>query len=128
MIVDWPRRRPGFVFAALALILLGSLFPRGYMPVSGGDRITIVLCSAYGKQQTVTLDLGRRGKPVQHSGSSNCWGVFAGVAIAPTALPLPAPPLALAEEARPPLPVLRLAQRFHFDPNAPPQAPPPSAS
>lgn len=128
MIVDWPRRRPGLVFAALALILLGSLFPRGIMPVGDGDRITIALCSAYGEQRTVTLDLGRESAPVQHSGSSNCWGIFAGFAIAPTALPLPAPPMAWAAEAPKPPRLVSLPRRFHFDPNAPPQAPPSSAS
>jgi hypothetical protein len=128
MIVDWPRRRPGLVFAALALLLLGSLFPRGTMPVGNGGRITIALCSADGGQRSVALDLGRESKPVQHSGSANCWGVFAGFALAPTALPLPVPPAAWPEQAPRPPRLVSLPQRFHFDPNAPPQAPPLLAS
>lgn len=127
MIVDWPKRRPGLVLAALALILLGSLFPRGYMPVGGSNRVTIVLCSAYGERK-VTLDLGKKSAPVRHSGSSNCDGLFTGLAVAPTVTPMPARGTGWAPAAIPPLPRIEVARHFHFDPNAPPQAPPVSVS
>jgi hypothetical protein len=123
MIADWPGRRPGLVFAALALIALGSLFPRGYMPVNEGGQITVSLCSAYG-ERSITIDVAGKRPSRQHSGSSNCQGIFTGFAVAPTVTPL-APPSAAWPE---PTPLSRrgfaLAQRFHFDPNAPPQAPP----
>lgn len=122
-----PRRRPGILLAALALILLGSLFPRGYMPVSERGRITITLCSAYANR-TITLDLDGDSQPTQHSGSSNCPGIFTGLGIVPVVAPFPAPP---PEWILPSAFLLRsfaIARQFHFDPNAPPQAPPVSAS
>jgi len=123
MIADWPERRPGLVFAALALVLLGSLFPRGYMPVNEDGRLTVSLCSAYG-ERTITIDVGGKRAPRQHTGSSNCQGVFSGFAITPTCAPLEAPAAAWPESEPQPARALALAQRFHFDPNAPPQAPP----
>ncbi len=127
MIADWPRRRPGLVFAALALVLLGSLFPRGYMPVNDNGRLTVNLCSAYG-ERTITIEVGGDRAPRQHTGSSNCQGVFTGFAIAPTVAPLVAPALAWSEPRPEQRRAFAVASLFHFDPNAPPQAPPLAAS
>ncbi len=127
MIVEWPKRRPGLVLAALALVLLGSLFPRGYMPVGAGHRITVVLCSAHG-ERTVTLDLGEEGAPRRHVGSSNCDGVFTGFAVVPNVTPMPARGTGWLPAAVPPLPRIVAARHYRFDPNAPPQAPPASVS
>ncbi len=115
-------RRPGII-AAIALVLLGSLFPKGYMPVNDNGRITIALCSAYGAQ-SITLDLGRKSPPRQHTGSSNCQGVFTGLGLVPTATPLPLPAAAWPEPAPQSLPRFAVSRLHHFDPNAPPQAPP----
>lgn len=123
MVATWPGRRPRFVLAVMALAFLGSLFPRGYMPVNDSGRITVALCSAPGRQRMIEIDLGRKPQPRQHSGSSHCDGVFAGLAILPTAVHEVEPAL-----FRPgPVPTIaqfRLRERFHFDPNAPPRAPP----
>lgn len=125
MVTHWPRRYPGVVFALIALAFLGSLFPRGYMPVSDGGRITVTLCSAYGEQRRIEIDLGKADQPARHTGSNSCDGLVA--AIMPVAAPLVVPffywvavvPLAPRRQLVPHL--------FHFDPNAPPHAPPVSA-
>lgn len=108
---------------SLWLMLAGSLFPPGYMPVARGDTVTITLCSASGPKQ-VTLDLGRDSAPSQHSGSSNCDRIAAAGALIPEA-PRIAEPVSypLVPSERPPE---RLWQPFRsaFDPNAPPHAPP----
>ena len=123
MVANWPKRHPGLVLAAVALAVLGSLFPRGYMPVTESGRITITLCSAYGKR-TATLDLDKERAPPRHTGSTHCWGVFPAFAVTPDALPLPVPALGWTSPAPELPPTIALRHVFHFDPNAPPQAPP----
>lgn len=125
MIAEWPKRRPGLVLAALALVLLGSLFPRGYMPVGTSHRVTVVLCSASG-ERTASLDLGKKSAPRRHSGSSNCDGLFTGLAVMPTETPTPARHAGWVAARALPLPRVAVARYFHFDPNAPPHAPPTS--
>lgn len=107
----------------ILIMLLGSLFPSGYMPVNRGGQITVTLCSAYA-DRTITIDLDGDEAPASHSGSSNCQGVFAGLALAPTSTPLPVPVPEWAAAPQRPLPQATVARHFHFDPNAPPQAPP----
>jgi hypothetical protein len=108
---------------SLWLMLAGSLFPPGYMPVGRADSVTIVLCSASGPR-TVTLDLDRNSVPNQHSGSTSCDRVAALGAVLPEPPSIPEP-VSYAEPLPEP-PPSRIWQPFRsaFDPNAPPQAPP----
>ena len=116
------RHSPNLRLAlAVALMVLGSLFPRGYMPVNSGHSIVIALCSSAGSK-TVTLDFG--GKlPDHHTGSNCCDGLLPVLPQVPEFVGLPALLYGTLAPILPPdwfaTPLLAA-----FDPNAPPQAPP----
>jgi hypothetical protein len=109
--------------AALAFVLLGSVFPRGYMPLHNGNRIIIALCSG-GEAKSVSLDLGKKDDLSRHAGSAYCQGLLPAATVLPGFPPIahvtfdPAPRIFLPR-ARSAVSTITV-----FDPNAPPQAPP----
>lgn len=89
------------MLCALAAVITRALVPTGYMAVSDGDRISVILC---GSGHAAALDLGDDEQPTQAGGEGVC--VFAAAAAA-------APPPATSASFTAPLTVIeRPAQIF----------------
>jgi hypothetical protein len=111
------------LFVALAFVLLGSVFPRGYMPIHNGDRIIIALCSG-GEAKSVSLDLGKKDASPRHAGSAYCQGLLPAAAVLPEFPPIARVTFDPATGIFLPRARLTVPAATVFDPNAPPQAPP----
>ena len=119
------RRHPAslsLLALCLWLMLAGSLFPQGYMPVGRAGSVTIALCSQF-SSKTITIDLDQ-DRPTQHSGSSNCDGTVPMTAVLPPAPAIIAPSLFIAAAPAPAPAEAKVPFGAFNNPNAPPQAPP----